>query len=704
MASSFPCNYCHHTFTRKSSRDRHIMRLHQGSPPSYDCQLCGVVFEDLHILRNHYATHREDLDFKQHQSVFRGVVKSFTKRHRPGSDNVMDTLARNKEQIRQLILNELNLGVALKIGIVMIANFFQFDQHQRATDQTYIPFRSKNFEVRQYVDFEEELQDSFNMIERRIEDFQENGSGWVLHQLLRTNVEVSKTRSLNGSAGFSVVRSQKDISKVKADGEDCFYFAVAHTMTKQKNQSNLQKYIKKKLVRVSDEPMMHVRDIPTFLKRNPALSLRINVMHEQKGEIFPIFCSKNVDARKTLNLLLHKVRDEEGGIQHHFSVIAELSKFLRKSYEGGASVTYEKSFTCANCLGKFSSRTSLKNHEGECLLGKTQRVVLSEEDITFTKETAKFDIPFIGFFDFEAVTSDQEASCLTCRNPEKCIHNKTAIQATQDPCTYSYIIVDKNKKIIHKRSYSGPDPINHMLSSLLTAYDEKILPLYQDQRELKMTEEDEQKFSESMNCHICGDDHLTENGTFDKVRDHDHYTGEFVGSAHQECNLLRQDKKIIPMFAHNFSGYDGHMMLKHLNMELLPQDTKISSLPLNTEKVRTLQIGKFNFLDSYSFLQGSLDELTRNLTQATDDLEILDQMNLSFDDESRELLLRKGKKEKNDVKFQPFISDLFFRSFPLRLREKSGTATEENRSTTQAQVLQPADRQTHQSGRLRACS
>ena len=439
-------------------------------------------------------------------------------------------------------------------------------------------------------------------------------------------------------------------------------------MTKQKNQSNLQKCIKKKLVRVRDEPMMHVRDIPTFLKRNPTLSLRINVMHEQKGEIFPIFCSKNVDARKTLNLLLHKVRDEEGGIEHHFSVIAELSKFLRKSYEGGASVTYEKSFTCANCLGKFSSRTSLKNHEGECLLGKTQRVVLSEEDITFTKETAKFDIPFIGFFDFEAVTSDQEASCLTCRNPEKCIHNKTAIQATQDPCTYSYIIVDKNKKIIHKRSYSGPDPINHMLSSLLTAYDEKILPLYQDQRELKMTEEDEQKFSESMNCHICGDDHLTENGTFDKVRDHDHYTGEFVGSAHQECNLLRQDKKIIPMFAHNFSGYDGHMMLKHLNMELLPQDTKISSLPLNTEKVRTLQIGKFNFLDSYSFLQGSLDELTRNLTQATDDLEILDQMNLSFDDESRELLLRKGKKEK---KWRQ-ISTLYFQSF---FQEFSPTTT-----------------------------
>ena len=643
MAASFPCPHCQHTFTRKSSRDRHIMRLHQGSPPSYDCQLCGVVFEDLQVLRSHYASHRHDLDFKEHQSVFHGVVKSFTKRHRPGADSVRDTLSRNREQIQRLIKNELNLGVALKIGIVLIASFFQFDQHEHATDQTYIPFRSRHFEARQYVDFEEELQDAFDQIERRVEDFQENGSGWVLHQLLRTNIEVAKTRSLDGRAGFSVVRSIKDISRVKTDGEDCFYFAVAHIMTKQKTQANLQKYIKKKLVRVNDEPSMHMRDIPAFLRKNPTLSLRINVLYEQNGELFPIYSSRNVEARKTANLLLHKVKNESGEIQHHFSVIADLSKFLRKTYEGKDTTSYEKSVSCANCMGKFSSVTSLKNHERECLEGKTQKVVLSEEDIFFSKEMAKFDIPFVGFFDFEAITSSQKTDCDICAKAEKCVHNKTTIQATQDPCAYSYIIVDKNKKLIHKKSYSGPDPINNMVSSLLNAYEKKIKPLYQAEKDLKMSSESEKMFAESMTCHICDLDHFLADGTLDKVRDHDHYTGEYLGSAHQDCNLLRQDKKIIPMFAHNFSGYDGHMILKHLRMEDLPEETKISALPLNTEKIRTLRIGQFNFLDSFSFLQGSLDELTRNLTEATNDLVILDQMDLSFDLESRDLLLRKGE-------------------------------------------------------------
>ena len=620
------------------------MRLHQGNPVSYDCQLCGLVFQNLRVLREHYAGHRDDLEFQPHQSVFHGVVKSFTKRHGPGMDNVRETLNRNRQQIKRLIQNELNLGVALKVGIVLIANFFQFDQHDHATDQTYIPFRSTNFEVRQYEDFDDRLQDAFQQIERRIEDFQENGSGWVLHQLLRTNIEIAQTRSLNGRAGFSVVRTPKDIKKVKTQGEDCFYFAVAHVMTKQKNEANLRKYIDKKIKRVNNDPMMHVRDIPTFLKKNPDLSLRINILHEHKGQIYPIYCSKNFEAVKTANLLLHKVKDGQGGIQHHFSIIADLSKFLRKSYGEKGALSYEKSFTCFNCLGKFSAESSLRNHEKECFQGKTQKVVLAEKDITFSTPLAKFDVPFIGFFDFEAVTSTENSPCLLCRKPEKCIHNKTTIQATQDPCAYSYLIVDKNKKVIHRRSYSGPDPINNMISSMLTAFEEKIEPLYQENSTLCMSEEDERKFEESTNCHICEESHLLRDGSLDKVRDHDHYTGDFMGSAHQACNLQRSDKKMVPMFAHNFSGYDGHMLLKHLDIERLPEDTKINSLPLNTEKIRTLRIGNFNFLDSYGFLQGSLDELTRNLTNATDDLQILDQMNLIIDDESRELLLRKGMK------------------------------------------------------------
>ena len=38
-----------------------------------------------------------------------------------------------------------------------------------------------------------------------------------------------------------------------------------------------------------------------------------------------------------------------------------------------------------------------------------------------------------------------------------------------------------------------------------------------------------------------------------KAREHYHFTGEFLGAAHQYCNLIRKKKFKIPIYAHNFS-------------------------------------------------------------------------------------------------------------------------------------------------------
>ena len=53
---------------------------------------------------------------------------------------------------------------------------------------------------------------------------------------------------------------------------------------------------------------------------------------------------------------------------------------------------------------------------------------------------------------------------------------------------------------------------------------------------------------ESNNCWICGKPFSFEKGTpwkEWKVRDHDHFTGEFRGAAHSICNLRIQNRKII---------------------------------------------------------------------------------------------------------------------------------------------------------------
>ena len=52
-----------------------------------------------------------------------------------------------------------------------------------------------------------------------------------------------------------------------------------------------------------------------------------------------------------------------------------------------------------------------------------------------------------------------------------------------------------------------------------------------------------------------------------KVRDHDHFDGSYRGAAHSKCNfklkLDIENKKIkIPIFLHNFTNYDSHLIVQ----------------------------------------------------------------------------------------------------------------------------------------------
>ena len=53
-------------------------------------------------------------------------------------------------------------------------------------------------------------------------------------------------------------------------------------------------------------------------------------------------------------------------------------------------------------------------------------------------------------------------------------------------------------------------------------------------KKLIMTEKDEENFKNEKYCHICNKNY---NKNYNQqVRDHDHFTGKYMGSAHKECN------------------------------------------------------------------------------------------------------------------------------------------------------------------------
>ena len=130
----------------------------------------------------------------------------------------------------------------------------------------------------------------------------------------------------------------------------------------------------------------------------------------------------------------------------------------------------------------------------------------------------------------------------------------------------------------------------------------------------------------------------------DKVRDHCHVTGKYRGALHSECNLrLGHKDLIIPVFAHNNSGYDLHMFVKRL----ADMEGGVSCIADNEEKYITFSKNtlvdvagdenvyvKLKFLDTFRFRNKSLAGLVKTTTK-------FEHTNRYFTPEQQKLMRRK---------------------------------------------------------------
>mgnify|MGYP001791523390 CR=1 FL=1 len=565
------CPICHIQFARQYTLTRHMRRVHSGRDVLFDCRVCGLVYNNQADFLDHYEDHVQSFEFVIIENALNKKARTFAKRFRNEKD-LARLLSSNRDELIELIQNEVNLG-PVKVGLYVTTIMIKMDpaNPQVETDFEQIPFRSRCFEVNRYNDFRIDLRHAMGDIMRHAEDFVRNGSNWVLREVLELRTEFASTQPLNGACGFSTVSKMGDIKRNLVDGDEtkteCFYLAIAFHFVRKTDVAVLKRFVEENLVKIGDGETVDVTDIPKFLKKNERFSMRINVLYgednyERGWMIYPVFTSKNTAAHH-INLILTKV-EVRGEMYFHYAYVSDLKQLLRKRYDIGEGViSYEKAIFCPNCLHKFRTKQSLKAHEKLCFKNKTQEVTLPDEPIYFQKQFAKFKVPFIGFFDFESNIIDipLEEQCSFCKE-KKCGH-KTRHQSCQEPSAYCYIIVDKNRNIMARKKYAGPDPVNHMINSLLTELHFRLKPKYQKNKKLKLSEEDRKLFDAATVCYFCGEPLFDENAQkYDKVPDHCHCSGEYLGALHSNCNLNRKDALKVPMFCHNFSGYDSHLILK----------------------------------------------------------------------------------------------------------------------------------------------
>ena len=113
---------------------------------------------------------------------------------------------------------------------------------------------------------------------------------------------------------------------------------------------------------------------------------------------------------------------------------------------------------------------------------------------------------------------------------------------------------------------------------------------------------EKREFVRANTCYLCRNAFLKEDDPLGhRVRDLDQITGNYLGAAHRQCNIERPVKYQIPVFIHNFRGYDSHLIVHQFRFY---KDRKIIVIGQNMEKyLQTVWGENIVFRDLLQFLR-----------------------------------------------------------------------------------------------------
>ncbi|GFT01554.1 c2H2-type domain-containing protein [Trichonephila clavipes] len=182
------------------------------------------------------------------------------------------------------------------------------------------------------------------------------------------------------------------------------------------------------------------------------------------------------------------------------------------------------------------------------------------------------------------------------------------------PVSYAFVVVDYENDILYHSYYAGENVVEKFFVELKEISSKLIAEL---KRVNKIEVNDSSSYSE-YRCVFCCE-------FFDaksiRVRHHSHDSNRVLGMAHQLCNLLHRKTFFIPVVIHNSRNYDTHLLLKHLPKNIVKE---VSVIPLNMEKLTMFTLDHLKFIDSFQFLDASLDALVRNLSISQHDFTIFE--------------------------------------------------------------------------------
>ena len=526
----------------------------------------------------------------QIQQALQGFAKSFDIELRDDKDPLVQ-LQESRKAIEYLFNNQLKMTKGFKYVETLQVKFIKFSNDRKTEKSGF--FNSKADLILNNTDIRSSLEISKQHILNTISQWVSEGSGWTVQSIESHHLNIANYSPLRGSSYIELppeISRSKGLINIKNKDNECFRWCHQRITKTDKN------FIKQ-LDYSNIEFPVTVKQINKIEKQN---NIRINLFGYEEKQKFPIYISQE-KYQDHMELLLI---NNDG--KNHYVLIKNFNKFMFDQTKNNC-----KKHFCMYCLQCFSREDVLTEHINNCLsINGKQAIKMPEKG------------QHVSFRNYHKQIPEKVHGCQP--NNEK---SYTEAYQKHIDCGYGYKLVchynDEFSKPV--QVFRGENAVYNFMEKMIEEVDwcKSIIKTHFN-KPLVMTEKNKLDFESSIKCHICKKQYSEKDI---RVRDHCHITGNYRGSAHQDCNLklrLSPSNIQIPVFFHNLRGYDSHFIMQQIgeiaknhvykNKKGEECQMDINCIPNNMEKYMAFMLGKhLLFLDSFQFMSSSLDNLTQNL-------------------------------------------------------------------------------------------
>ena len=400
------CSFCHKTFKHESHRTMH-MRHCPNLPVSTDVirserstetNQAGMGLENDTISHSESATSFNEI-LEQPRLIQSALSNTVIKyEHRFDKSDYVNLFIRIRAALDKYG------DIIIKEHAALSVNFHQAANVEDVTSPPVI-FRSEVFTS--LIDDENNRTKfviAMQQLTHQIEEFLNNGSGWVLSNIVKIDVGIINYKPLRGSSYLPLPKKLIDthaIINIQNKDEKCFIWSIlASLYPADRNRQRMEKYSEFEnnlIVEGLDFPMK-VRDIPKFESMN---NISINVLGYEGGNVFPLYLSSIEEGDHHVNLIYYTK-----GTVSHYALINNLSRLVSSQ----VSEHEHEVFPCKFCLHCCTTQERLRKHMETCgKYGMQRAECLTKDDekgrdkVKFTKIEAQLKLPFVIYADFEAL-------------------------------------------------------------------------------------------------------------------------------------------------------------------------------------------------------------------------------------------------------------------------------------------------------------